>query len=141
MAGKAVLTWVLMIPVAVLNGLFRESVVRPRVSELRAHQLSVVTGSTGFIALVYALWRHDVRSMRDRDLVRMGAGWVIATIIFEFGFGHLLRGFSWRALLHDYNVREGRLWVVVLLVILFSPVIAKRMATSHPGAGAASPRP
>jgi hypothetical protein len=133
MAGKAVLTWLLMIPVAVLNGLFRESVVRPRVGELRAHQCSVVTGSAGFMALVYALWRDDVGRIRDRDLVQMGAWWVITTIIFEFGFGRFLRGFSWRALLHEYNVREGRLWIVVLLVILFSPVIAKRITTSRGG--------
>lgn len=133
MAGRAVLTWLLMVPVAVLNGLVRESVVRPRIGELRAHQVSVVTGSTGFLALVYALWRDDVADVQDRDLVRMGAWWVVATIIFEFGFGRFLRGFSWRALLHDYNVREGRLWIVVLLVMLFSPVVTKRVATPRRG--------
>lgn len=128
MVPKAVLTWILMIPVAILNGMFRESVIRRRGGELRAHQLSVVTGSTGFVALVYALWRGDVGRIDDRDLFRMGAAWVIATIIFEFGFGHYLRGVSWEKLLDDYNIRAGRLWVVVLLVILFSPLIAKRMA-------------
>jgi apolipoprotein N-acyltransferase len=129
MVPKAVLTWVLMIPVAILNGIFRESVIRPRVGELRAHQLSVVTGSTGFVALVYALWRGEAGRIEDRDLFRMGAAWVVATIIFEFGFGHYLRGFSWEELLHDYNIGAGRLWVVVLLVILFSPLIAKRLTT------------
>lgn len=128
MFRKAVVTWVLMIPVAILNGLFRESIVRPRMGELRAHQISVVTGSTGFLALVYALWRGDVGRIDDRDLLRMGGLWLAATIVFEFGFGHYLRGFSWDELLHDYNVRAGRLWVVVLLVILFSPVTVKRMA-------------
>jgi hypothetical protein len=118
-----------MIPVAILNGLFRESVVRPRVGELPAHQISVATGSAGFLALVYAIWRGDVGRIEDRKLFRMGAGWLVATILFEFGFGHYLRGFSWKELLHDYNVRAGRLWVVVLLVVLFSPIICKRMAT------------
>lgn len=128
MVLKAVVTWVLMIPVAILNGLFRESVVRPRIGELPAHQLSVATGSAGFLALVYALWHGEAGRIDDRDLFRMGAGWVLATIIFEFGFGRYLRGFSWETLLHDYNVRAGRLWVVVLLVILFAPVIVKRLA-------------
>jgi hypothetical protein len=131
MVPKAVLTWVLMIPVAILNGIFRESVIRPRVGELRAHQLSVVTGSTGFVALVFALWRGEAGRIEDRDLFRMGAAWVVATILFEFGFGHYLRGFSLEALLHDYNVRAGRLWVVVLLVILFSPLLVKRMVSSQ----------
>lgn len=130
MRARAVVTWVLMIPVAILNGLFRESVISPRVGELRAHQISVATGSAGFIALVYALWRGEVGRMEDRELLRMGAGWVVATILFEFGFGHYLRGFSWQQLLHDYNIRAGRLWVVVLLVVLFSPLIAKRMTAS-----------
>ncbi len=127
MRWRAVVTWVLMIPVAILNGLFRESVIRPRIGELRGHQLSVATGSTGFLALVYALWRGEVGRIEDRDLLRMGRIWVVATILFEFGFGHYLRGFSWRQLLHDYNVRAGRLWVVVLLMVLFSPLIVKRM--------------
>ena len=126
MESKAVLTWALMIPVAILNGLFRESVIRPRAGELRAHQVSVATGSTGFLALVYALWGGEVARIEDRDLLRMGAGWVVATILFEFSLGHYLRGFSWKQLLHDYNVRAGRLWILVLLVILFSPLIAKR---------------
>jgi hypothetical protein len=128
MVPKAVLTWILMIPVAILNGIFRESVIRRKVGELRAHQLSVVTGSTGFVALVHALWRGEAGRIDDRDLFRMGAAWVIATILFEFGFGHYLRGLSWEVLLHDYNIRAGRLWVVMLLVLLFSPLIAKRMS-------------
>jgi hypothetical protein len=131
MVPKAVLTWVLMIPVAILNGIFRESVIRLRVGELHAHQLSVVTGSTGFIALVSALWRGEAGRMEDRDLFRMGAAWVVATILFEFGFGHYLRGVSWEALLHDYDVKAGRLWIVVLLVILFSPLLVKRMVSSR----------
>jgi hypothetical protein len=131
MVPKAVLTWVLMIPVAILNGIFRESVIRPRVGELRAHQLSVVTGSTGFLALVFALWRGEAGRIDDRDLLRMGAAWVVATILFEFGFGHYLRRVSWEALLHDYNVKAGRLWVVVLLVILFSPLLVKRIVSSR----------
>ena len=129
MVVKAVVTWVLMIPVAILNGAFREAVVRPRVGELRAHQVSVATGSVGFLALVSALWRGEAGRIDDRDLFRMGVGWLVATILFEFGFGHYLRGFSWQQLLHDYNVRAGRMWVVVLLVILFSPLMVKRMVT------------
>jgi hypothetical protein len=127
MVPKAVLTWVLMLPVAILNGIFRESVIRRSVGELRAHQLSVVTGSTGFVALVYALWRGEAGRIDDRELLRMGVAWVVATIIFEFGFGRYLRGLSWEEMLHDYNIRAGRLWVIVLVVILLSPVIAKRM--------------
>ena len=129
MVVKAVVTWVLMIPVAILNGAFREAVVRPRVGELRAHQVSVATGSVGFLALVAGRWCGEVGRIDDRVLFRMGVGWLVATILFEFGFGHYLRGFSWQQLLHDYNVRAGRLWVVVLLVILFSPLMVKRMVT------------
>lgn len=128
MRARAAVTWVLMIPVAILNGLVRESLIRPRVGELRGHQVSVATGSAGFLALVYALWRGEVGRMADRDLLRMGAGWTVATILFEFGFGRYLRGFSWEQLLHDYNIRAGRLWILVLAVVLFSPLIVKRMA-------------
>lgn len=48
------------------------------------------------------------------------------TVVFEFGFGHYVMGHSWEMLLHDYNVLEGRLWVVVLAAVWAGPVLLQR---------------
>lgn len=127
MIRRAIIAWVLMIPGAILNGSFRNFVVKPVIGELPAHQVSVVTGSALFLGIAYYLLRDHVGDEEDRTLLGIGASWLAATILFEFGFGHYVMGNSWEKLLHDYNVAEGRLWPVVLLVVLFAPLIVKRI--------------
>jgi hypothetical protein len=129
MVRKAILAWLLMIPVAILNGGLRQSVFVPAVGELRAHQLSVLTGSTAFFAVIYAMIHREAPGKSDRWLLRLGGVWVTATVVFEFGFGHWVMGNSWNRLLADYNIFAGRLWTVVLAVIGVAPLAAKRLAT------------
>ncbi|MCL6545144.1 MAG: hypothetical protein K6T61_07935, partial [Bryobacteraceae bacterium] len=61
-----------------------------------------------------------------RRRLGLGAGWCAATVAFEFGFGHYIIGHPWSALLADYNLFRGRLWVLVLLTLLLAPLAAKR---------------
>lgn len=129
MIRRAMLAWLLMIPVAILNGGLRQSVFVPAVGELRGHQLSVLTGSAAFFAVIYALLHRDAARYSDRWLLGLGGVWVAATVIFEFGFGHWVMGNSWSRLLADYNIFAGRLWTVVLAVIGVAPLLVKRIAT------------
>ncbi len=128
MIKRAALTWVLMIPVAIANGIFRETVIQPVTGELPAHQISVVTGSLGFLGVTWLAFRHHAVQESDRTLLGVGLAWLIGTIGFEFGFGRYLDGHTWSELLHDYNVLQGRLWPVVLLVIFAAPLAVKRIA-------------
>jgi hypothetical protein len=127
MIRRAVVTWALMIPIAILNGTIRNAVVEPVVGELPAHQISVVTGSGAFFALVFWKWHTHVDRMDERQLARMGVAWLAGTVLFEFGFGHFVAGNSWQSLLHDYNIAAGRMWPVFLLVVMLSPLGVKRL--------------
>jgi hypothetical protein len=128
MIKRAALTWFLMIPVAIANGVFRETVIRPLTGELPAHQISVVTGSLGFLGVTWLAFRQQAVEESDRTLLGVGLAWLAGTIAFEFGFGRFLDGKTWSELLHDYNVFEGRLWPVVLMVIVAAPLTVKRLA-------------
>jgi hypothetical protein len=140
MMRRATLTWLLMIPVAILNGGFREAVLVPAVGELRGHQLSVLTGSVAFFALVYTMLRRDAPRYTDRWLLGLGGVWVAATIVFEFGFGRWVMGHTWSHLLADYNVFAGRLWVVVLATVAIGPLLVNRSATHRRDPRRAGPR-
>ena len=129
MIRKAMLAWLLMIPVAILNGGLRQALFVPAVGVLAGHQLSVLTGSIAFLALVYATLHRDAPRYTDRWLLGLGAVWVAATIVFEFGFGHWVMGHPWSRLLADYNIFAGRLWTIVLAVIAIAPLAVKRIAT------------
>lgn len=128
MVRKAILAWLLMIPVAILNGGLRQALFVPAVGELRGHQLSVLTGSAAFFAVIYALLHREAPKYPDRWLLALGAVWVAATVLFEFGFGHWVMGNAWSRLLADYNLFAGRLWTVVLAVIGVAPLAVKRVA-------------
>lgn len=131
MIRKAAMTWIVMIPVAILNGIVRQALFEPQVGELPAHQLSVVTGSAAFFALICAMLHREAPQQSDRWLRGLGAVWVAATGAFEFVFGHVVMGNPWSRLLADYNVLAGRLWLVVLAVIAISPLAVKRLAMAR----------
>ncbi|HYH12451.1 MAG TPA: hypothetical protein VD789_08875 [Thermomicrobiales bacterium] len=131
MIRRAIVTWVLMVPIAILNGGLRESLVEPQVGERAANQISVVTGSLAFFTLIYVMLRRNAPAKTDRWLLGLGGAWVAATVVFEFVFGHLVMGKAWSYLLADYNVLEGRLWPVVLVVVGIAPLAVKRIANTR----------
>jgi hypothetical protein len=53
---------------------------------------------------------------------------VVLTVLFEFGFGHFVMGNSWDTLLADYNVLEGRIWVMVLITETVAPYLMGRLS-------------
>lgn len=54
--------------------------------------------------------------------------------LFEFLGGHFLFGRPWALLLADYNLLAGRIWVMVLIVSLITPVVAYTRRGSRPAA-------
>ena len=48
------------------------------------------------------------------------------TLLFEFGVGHYLFGSPWHRLLADYNLLEGRVWLLVPLWLLVAPALVRR---------------
>ena len=127
MFRRAALTWALLIPVAITNGAIREFAVKPLLGERTARQVSAVTASAAFMLLVYLMLRHHAGRETDRRLLEIGAAWVGASILFEFGFGHYIEGNSWNELLNDYNVFAGRFWPVVLATVFVAPIVTKRI--------------
>jgi hypothetical protein len=51
-------------------------------------------------------------------------GFAVLTVAFEFLAEHYLFGNSWEKLLADYNIAQGDIWLIVLVMILISPILA-----------------
>jgi hypothetical protein len=58
------------------------------------------------------------------------------TLAFEFSFGRYVSGLSWRTLLADYDLSQGRLWPLLLLTTLLAPWLV-----GHARAGKRAPLP
>ena len=111
-----------MVFIAILNGIFRESVLAKTLSELRAHQISCLTGVLLFFGYTWLLSiKWPLQS--TGQAVSVGLVWLILTVLFEFSFGHYLAHHSWERLLQDYSILAGRLWVFVLVAVTFLPLI------------------
>ncbi len=125
-ALRAALIWVSIVPLAIANGALRERLLVPRMSELRAQQVSCLSAAT-IILLVALAGVRWVGASSTRGLLGIGAMWLALTVGFEFGFGRLVVGKPWTGLLADYNLGAGRLWPLVLLTTLISPWVAARL--------------
>jgi hypothetical protein len=124
--GKYFIAWFPMIVIAIANGTIREAWYKPKVGDLRAHQVSTVSLIVLFAMYVWAIGRvWKIESAGQAWVI--GLIWLAMTVAFEFGFGHLIAGHSWRELLHDYNLAAGRIWSLVLIAILLAPYVSFRL--------------
>jgi len=127
---RAILAWLLFIPIVFMNAAVRELIYKPFTRELLAHQVSTVTGSVAFIVLAYYLLRHCIYNISNDKLLLIGLMWVVLTIMFEFGLGIFVTGASWSEMLYDYNIGQGRIWIFFLVIILITPFIIKHFVSA-----------
>jgi len=121
-----VLGWVPMVFIAIANGAIREGWYGKHMSELRAHQISTITGVLLFGVYIWVLiriWRPESAG----QALTIGLVWLGMTIAFEFLFGRYVVKRSWRDLLHDYNLFAGRVWMVVLVWVTLAPYLFYRL--------------
>ena len=123
---KYVLAWLPLVMIAMINGALRESLYGQYLGEVRAHQVSTVTGVLLFGIYIWALVRYMRPDSSNQSIV-IGIVWLGMTVAFEFIFMHYVAGRSWEVLLNDYNIFAGRVWVVVLIWIAVAPYVFYRL--------------
>lgn len=122
------LTWLLLFVAGFVNGTIREFVYKPYVGELGAHQISTVTLILLITLIVWFVYRR--RPLENyTQCVAIGLTWMLMTAAWEFVFGHYVMGHSWERLLHDYNLREGRVWVFAVLWMGWVTVFVRWMVS------------
>ena len=125
--SKSLLVWLLLALVATANGIVRQFTYGRMFTDLAAHQISTVTAILACAALVWVVnrkWPIESAS----QAITIGVIWLLLTIAFEFGFGHFIAGHSWERLLADYNIMNGRVWLLFLLWIVVLPFVIFRLA-------------
>lgn len=121
---KIILIWCCMIPIAIINGGFREYVLEKFLSLQYALPISGIVLS-GLIYIIARLLLPSIRDLSKGDCILTGILWVILTVSFEFYFG-LSSGTTWKELLKAYNPFTGNLWIMVVIITLISPMLVCR---------------
>ena len=122
MLARAGVIWFGIMLAAILNGALRDIVLTPRLGDLGARAVSCLTLSAAVLLVTWMSLRW-IGPSSLADAWRIGVMWLAMTLAFEFGAGHYVFGTPWRALLADYNLLSGRLWVLVLLATVTAPAL------------------
>jgi hypothetical protein len=114
----------------IINGATRELVYKKRVGASTANQISALP-LIALLGLYFWALQRRWPLATTRDAVSTGGFWVALTVMFEFGFGHYVTGDSWEELLESYDVRNGNLWIIVLLWIAAGPATIRAVAVKR----------
>ncbi len=116
----AAAAWLVILALAVANGGLREALLVPRLGRPLGTALSGVILIAAIFLVTWGLvrWRRPGSAARAW---RVGAGWLAATLAFEFGLGRLVQDRTWPELLSAYTFENGNLWPLVLLAVLVAP--------------------
>ena len=126
MVGRATLAWFGILFLAILNGALRQALLIPRFGEHAGHVISTLLLSALVLAAAWLLvpW---IRPLTARDAWFVGLLWLALTLAFEFLGGHYLFKSPWERLLGDYNLAQGRIWVLVLVATLVAPALVQAL--------------
>ncbi|OLP19547.1 hypothetical protein BST81_04560 [Leptolyngbya sp. 'hensonii'] len=122
---RGVVVWLIFILAESLNGTVRVVWLVPSLGDLRAHQLSFVTGSVLILA-ISTLFIRWLQVKRTSELIGVGVLWLLLTVGFEICLGRFVLGYSWERIVADYNVFQGGLMPLGLVLMLLSPLIAAK---------------
>jgi hypothetical protein len=128
---KALLIWLLILGLAFLNGGLRELVLVPLMGLPYALLLSGAILSACVLAVAMATLP-KIGSITTYETLGVGVFWLLLTLLFEFGFGRFVQHKPWEELLEAYTFAHGNVWPIVLLVIVFAPLIARRLRNAAP---------
>lgn len=117
---KITLIWICFIPVAIINGGFRDYLLDKYLPKNISIAISGIILS-GLIFVITMLLLPRIKRLSEKDCVKIGVQWMLLTVVFEFYFG-LSSGSTWSELIEAYNPLKGNLWILVLLSTFLSPM-------------------
>ncbi len=123
---RGFVVWLIIVFAESLHGAARRLVLEPYVGEFRASQIAVFTGSTMILTIAWATVRW-LRAGGMFQLLGVGLLWLALTLGFEFLLGRLVLGYSWERIGAEYDLPNGGLMPIGLLVLTVSPMAAARL--------------
>ncbi len=117
---RALLFWFGLMVLAIVNGTVREYGIIPIAGDRIGHWISTLMLCS---LILLATWAglNWMEPHSTHEAWQIGIFWTILTVAFEFGAGHFLFKKQWSTLFADYNLLNGRIWILVLLTTLLAP--------------------
>ena len=120
---EAFLIWVMIIPIAILNGGFREYVLVKLGAVARP--LSGIILSICIFTVAYFLVP-KIKNCKKTDYYIFGIMWFVLTNLFDL-VAYINDGGGFADLLWSYNILSGNTWLLVVLAALSAPTLVMKM--------------
>lgn len=127
MTGRGLLVWLVMLAAAVANGAFREMAITPRLGDSSGRVVSSIMLAC-IIIVIGRLLTPWLALQNSRAAWFTGLGWMGLTLAFEFLGGHFLFHTPWSQIVREYDIGQGRIWIIVPIATLLAPVLGFRPA-------------
>ncbi len=124
---QAILIWIMIIPIAILNGGFREYVLIKL--GVLARPLSGIILSV-CIFIVAWLLIPKIKNCNKKDYFIIGGIWFVLTNLFDLA-AYIKDGGGFVDLLQSYNILTGNTWMLVVLTALFAPAVVMKIRDSR----------
>lgn len=118
---KSFEVWLFVAVAASMNGMFRSLFLTPRVGEHTSHVLSVLILIIVVLLSSSVLVNRLLKEYGNTDLFLIGSIWATLTLSVDCVFEYFVLDIPWRAILSDYNLFSGRIWILVLTTELIGP--------------------
>jgi hypothetical protein len=118
---KSLEVWLFLAIAVSMNGMFRSLFLVPRIGEYTSHVLSVLILMIVVLLSSSVLVNKLLKDYANSDLFLIGSLWAVLTLSVDLVFEHYVLEIPWRAILSDYNLSSGRIWILVLTTELIGP--------------------
>jgi len=117
------LIWLLIIPLAFINGAFREIFLESRIGVYANPVSCVILCILAF--LVSFIFIPRLGNGTNKIYMKMGLLWIILTVIFETVLGFLM-GNTFNEIINAYNIATGNFWLLVVIFVGFIPILVAK---------------
>ena len=123
---RGFLIWLVIVFAESVHGTLRQLFLAPVVGDFPARRISFFTGMALIFLITYVFigW---IRAENAKQLFVVGLIWAILTLLFEFGLGLFVLGYSYERMFEDYDVPRGGLMGFGLLFMVFAPFLAAKL--------------
>jgi hypothetical protein len=123
---RGIAVWFVIISAETVHGVARGVLLEPIVGDFLARQLSVFVAAVIIIVIAFIFIRW-LKASGTLQFFLVGAMWVGLTLIFEIGVGRFAMGLTWERILSDYDLAQGGMMPLGLVVMLFAPLITAKI--------------
>jgi hypothetical protein len=120
---RILLTWLVIIIIETIHGIFRRLFLVPFIGEHLSNQIGVFTGSALILTVVWFLYKW--LNIKDHlNQIFAGLIWCFLTFCFEIGLGYGF-GYSLDEMLSQYNFIKGG-FMLIGMAVYFFPCVSFR---------------